>query len=722
MVAVPDPGQTLLWTGGQIDVRVEVDTGELSTKTDPDWQDISGYVLRVETDGGTERWGQRFTTGRATVTLDNTTGVFSSESGVPNKPFDSALQPGRRVRIIIQPDPTDATVVSLFTGVIDSVDEDYRAGAFDNTATLNCFDNGAVWTAHDPAETTSTGTQLSSDRVHAALDRMAWEDSLRDVAPGNHDLIGSTLARSTWEECQRAAEAEGGAFFAGRDGKAVFKDRDWLTRARGDVIQQILAQSTQPQGITWDGTSLWYADDGNDTIYELNPATGAVISSFASPALNPRGLTWDGTNLWLSSTNTALIYKLTTTGTVLDSFAAPGNFPRALGWDGTNLWVSDFDNTTLSGILAKLDPADGTVLATIPPPAPVYVSGMDFKDGFMWLGNTSTPYIHKVDPTDGTVLDTIHTQFRINGVTWANNHLWVTDGTFSGEIYRIEAWGRSGFIPTGWFPTDYLIPGDFTFGNRGLAWDGTYLWFTDAFTSPDSINQIDPADGTVISTIPAPAGVVNGLTWDGTNLWMSDSNTDLIYKIDPSDGTVLDSFASPDTSPQGLAWDGTNLWVCDPGTDLIYKLDPADGTVIDSFASPASSPRGLTWDGTHLWHTDQNDTFYRLDPTDGSVLESFSVTSYASGTNDITWDGTSLWVNDVDWGLIRRFEKITLGSMGYLGYADVPDGAQAAHIIDISTSWELARVRNQIRFAREGGVYADRRGPRLPGRIRNPFL
>ena len=42
---------------------------------------------------------------------------------------------------------------------------------------------------------------------------------------------------------------------------------------------------------------------------------------------------------------------------------------------------------------------------------------------------------------------------------------------------------------------------------------------------------------------------------------------------------------------------------------------------------------------------------------------------------------------------------------GYLGYEEVPAGAQAAHIDSpLDTSWELARVINHAAYARAGGV------------------
>ncbi len=71
----------------------------------------------------------------------------------------------------------------------------------------------------------------------------------------------------------------------------------------GGVVDTIPSPGTQPQGLAWDGTSIWVVMDDNDgdpeKIWELDPLTGDTLLSFYIPTTRPRGLVWDGTHLWL---------------------------------------------------------------------------------------------------------------------------------------------------------------------------------------------------------------------------------------------------------------------------------------------------------------------------------------------------------------------------------------------------------------------------------------
>lgn len=266
MVAVPIPGQILLKHGGQVDVRVEIDTGlagssfglwdvaEWDVDTwgaeDPAWNDITPYVLSIVIDRGAQRWGERFQAGTASITVDNTSGIFTPDSLVPS-PWQLPFRPGRRIRVIAIPDPTDhLTKQSLFYGEIDATFDVFADGATDLQVVLPCTDFMATWGDHDPpALLSATGVQSTDERVEAALDRMSWPEDLRDIQTGAHTLQTSFLAQTTLEECQIAADAEGGAFFCSRDGKATFKARDWLsTDTRSNIIQAYVGYSDVPEG------------------------------------------------------------------------------------------------------------------------------------------------------------------------------------------------------------------------------------------------------------------------------------------------------------------------------------------------------------------------------------------------------------------------------------------------------------------------------------------
>lgn len=263
---LPDPGQTLSWLGGPLGVIVEVDTGLAATSgglwnaglwntalwgdDDADWLDVSSYVLSVATRSGAERWGQRFTAGSALIVVDNTTGIFTPDS-TAIMPWYLPYRPGRRIRIVAVPDASAPLVKApLFTGFIDASSDGYGGAGHEVITSISCLDYMALFGAHNPeALATPTGVQGTHTRVGAALDRLAWPAGARSIQTGVHTLQSSFLAQSTLEECQVAADAEGGAFYADPSGVATFKARDWLTTdTRSTVIQGYLGYDAPPTG------------------------------------------------------------------------------------------------------------------------------------------------------------------------------------------------------------------------------------------------------------------------------------------------------------------------------------------------------------------------------------------------------------------------------------------------------------------------------------------
>lgn len=265
MITVPDPAQVLHWLGGNLNVGVELDLGPgpelaglwdeglwdeaLWSSSDPDWIDITPYVLSVDINSGAERWGERFQTGTASILVDNTLGYFTPDSTAIG-PWFRDYRLGRLVRVVCMPDPEDPTVKEpLFTGRLDASMDGYAFGGFDVTAILQCVDFMGDWAASNPLAGTATGVQTTDERVNAALDKIEWETSGRDIQVGDHNMATSDLAQTTLEEMQRAADAEGGAFFAAKDGTATFRARQWLTTdTRSTVVQGYIGYDSVPTG------------------------------------------------------------------------------------------------------------------------------------------------------------------------------------------------------------------------------------------------------------------------------------------------------------------------------------------------------------------------------------------------------------------------------------------------------------------------------------------
>lgn len=139
-------------------------------------------------------------------------------------------------------------------------------------------------------------------------------------------------------------------------------------------------------GITTDGTNLYVADYGNETIRKIVIATG-VVTTLAGTAgtagstdgtgaaalfSGPAGITTDGANLYVGEQNSNIIRKIviatgvvtTLAGTAGTSGSTDGtgaaalfSGPDAITTDGTNLYVAEFVNNTIRKIVI----ATGTV-------------------------------------------------------------------------------------------------------------------------------------------------------------------------------------------------------------------------------------------------------------------------------------------------------------------------------------------------------------------------
>jgi hypothetical protein len=266
-LAYPLPGgQPLSWLGGALGLLVEVETASVGgggiwdTATwepggDGIWgadggfafESITEYVEAVTTRGGQERFDARFSTASAVVTMDNTTGLFTPNAGA--NPWSAPFRPGRRVRISVIPDLDEPELtVPLFTGRIDSSNDEYSAQGANIRTNLNLIGAMGDLSAVNPlALVVATGVETTDERIESALDRASIDADLRQVQAGDHNMATSYLAQTVLEECQRAADAEGGAFFADGAGCYHFKSKDWLTTdLRSTVIQGYIGYGTPP--------------------------------------------------------------------------------------------------------------------------------------------------------------------------------------------------------------------------------------------------------------------------------------------------------------------------------------------------------------------------------------------------------------------------------------------------------------------------------------------
>jgi len=136
--------------------------------------------------------------------------------------------------------------------------------------------------------------------------------------------------------------AQYGAAYLGRSryfGGSRTTDTIYLFEMTGSVVSSFAA--SDPYGITWDGTYLWWLSSTGD-VFSRCTSTGSVVSSFTVAAISDgRDLGWDGTYLWCPDTTDDLVYRFTTAGSITASFRAPGGSTYGCTYDGKYLWVTD---------------------------------------------------------------------------------------------------------------------------------------------------------------------------------------------------------------------------------------------------------------------------------------------------------------------------------------------------------------------------------------------
>lgn len=263
------------------------------------------------------------------------------------------------------------------------------------------------------------------------------------------------------------------------------------------------ARFSSPHGITTDGANLYVVDTVNNTIRQVVIASG-VVTTIAGTAgssgssdgtgvsalfKSPYGITTDGTNLYVADTGNNSIRQLviasgevtTLAGTAgasgsIDGTGTAAQFssPYGITTDGTNLYVADTFNHTIrkiviaSGVVTTLAGTAGTSGST---------------DGTGTAAQFNNPFLITSDAQNLYLPDTMNNTIRkIEITTGVVTTLAGTAGT-SGS--------SDGTGATALFKSPY-----------GITTDGTMMYVTD--TGNNTIRQLN-IDTSAVTTIAGRA-------------------------------------------------------------------------------------------------------------------------------------------------------------------------------------------------------------------------
>ncbi|MFH2096015.1 MAG: hypothetical protein ABIJ16_09950 [Bacteroidota bacterium] len=166
-----------------------------------------------------------------------------------------------------------------------------------------------------------------------------------------------------------------GLTYDGTDLWIVDNDTKEIKKVRiddGTILDTIFISTcptTYPTGLTWDGSKLWFNDPNGTTSAATGDMTrnidvmGSVLSEYQAYGDYPSGMAFDGVYLWSADNFEQLIHQIDpATFTIVRSIIAPGgSYPNGLAWDGEYLWVAN----NASDSIYQLNVGNPTSLGTV---------------------------------------------------------------------------------------------------------------------------------------------------------------------------------------------------------------------------------------------------------------------------------------------------------------------------------------------------------------------
>ena len=179
--------------------------------------DVTDRVRAVQVRRGRSRQLEKFTAGNANITLDNRDRTFDPLYAAG--PYFGQLVPKKQVVIDIDDEP-------LFTGSVSDWNLSYSVNG-DSIAEPSCTDALDTFASQIVPAGTATA-QLTGARVEQVLTDIGWPASRRTISTGVATLDADVIEDNTNAIAylsQVADVSEPGAFFVGRGGEVVFRDR-----------------------------------------------------------------------------------------------------------------------------------------------------------------------------------------------------------------------------------------------------------------------------------------------------------------------------------------------------------------------------------------------------------------------------------------------------------------------------------------------------------------
>jgi len=180
--------------------------------------DVTNLVQSVAIQRGKNRQLDQFDSGLANIVFNNNDRTFDPEYAL--SPYAGQIVPKRQVRI-------SSGGIVQFAGLVDDWNLSYEPNG-DSIAAAACSDATSSFATQTLASRTNA-EQKSGERINTILDlpEINWPASLRDIDTGlmtlGADVIPDNINALSY--LRLVEQSEPGAFFIGKAGNVIFRDR-----------------------------------------------------------------------------------------------------------------------------------------------------------------------------------------------------------------------------------------------------------------------------------------------------------------------------------------------------------------------------------------------------------------------------------------------------------------------------------------------------------------
>lgn len=194
----------------------------------------------------------------------------------------------------------------VFNGFIDDWEIDWE-GDYESEVNLPCSDGFVVLAdyARTALGAPVGANELTGARVNRILDSVGWSASLRDIATGNTQVQGTTLADDALTELFLVSDTEIGEFYQNAAGVMVFRNRRALmTDTRSVQVQAHFGDGGDTMGeIPYHHVSIKYSAEQlvNEVRIARTGGTQQTVIDTASKAKYRRTRTYERTDLLMTS-------------------------------------------------------------------------------------------------------------------------------------------------------------------------------------------------------------------------------------------------------------------------------------------------------------------------------------------------------------------------------------------------------------------------------------